>query len=108
MASEKLIITQAIRDAGNTEWLNKARDNIRQKLINIEHGSGATIYRITNSSRPEVYIQITDGNDRLLMSDPVNLPEKAATRFAAQKDSLPQKAVSCGWLKMGRSGWICP
>ncbi|MDA8136562.1 MAG: sensor histidine kinase [Desulfobacteraceae bacterium] len=105
VAGEKLIITQAIRDAGNTEWLNKARDNIRQKLINIEHGSGATIYRITNSSRPEVYIQITDGNDRLLMSDPVNLPEKAAAWFSAQKK---QPAAKSSVMRLAENGpiWV--
>jgi NarL family two-component system sensor histidine kinase LiaS len=108
VASEKLTVAQAIRDADNTEWWNKARDNIREKLINIEHVSGTSIYRITSSSLPEVYIQITDRNDHLLMSDPVDLPEKVAAWFATKKNCLPQKALSSGWRKMGLSGWICP
>lgn len=74
VSSEKRIVLQAIREVGTAEWLNKARDNIREKLTNIERGRGATIYRITNSSRPEVYIRIVDRNGRLLLSDPVIFP----------------------------------
>jgi hypothetical protein len=36
VVSEKLTVAQAIRDAGKTEWLDKARDNIHEKLTNIE------------------------------------------------------------------------
>lgn len=105
VASEKLTVAQALRDAGKTEWLGKARENIRDKLINIEHGSGATIYRITNSSLPEVYIQITDRNDRLLMSDPVDLPEKVAARFAAP-EKLPDLKSSVTWLAENGPIWV--
>lgn len=82
VASERLTIAQGIRDARSTEWLGKARDNIRGRLMNLEHGSGTSIYRVSSSSRPEVYIQIVDDNGRLLLSDPVDLPEKAAAPFA--------------------------
>ncbi len=64
VAGEKLTVAQAIRDGDDSEWLGRARDNIRERLMNIEHGSGNTIYRITSSSLPEVYIQISDGNDQ--------------------------------------------
>lgn len=94
VVSEKLTVAQAIRDADNTEWWNKARDNIRQKLINIEHVSGTSIYRITSSSLPEVYIQITDKNDHLLMSDPVDLPQKIAAQFAAQNAAQKKKPAA--------------
>lgn len=79
VAGEERIVLQAIHEADNAEWLRKARDSIRDKLINIEQGSGTTIYRITNSSRPEVYIQIVDGSDRLLLSDPADFPGATAT-----------------------------
>lgn len=104
VASEKLTVAQAIRD-GDTEWLDKARDNIREKLINIERGSGTIIYRITSSSRPEVYIQITDRNDQLLMSEPVDLPEKAADQFAAQKN-LPAAKSSVTRLAENGPIWV--
>jgi len=105
VASEKLTVAQAIRDAGKTEWLDKARDNIRDKLINIEHVSGADLYRITNSSLPEVYIQITDSNDHLLMSDPGDLPEKVAALFTAQK-KLPAAQSSIKWLAENGPIWV--
>jgi NarL family two-component system sensor histidine kinase LiaS len=105
VAGEKLTVAQAIRDADNTEWWNKARDNIREKLINIEHVSGASIYRITSSSLPEVYIQISDRNDRLLMSDPVDLPERVAAWFATQK-KLPAAKNSVTRLTENGSIWV--
>ena len=105
VASEKLIVEQAIRDGDNKEWWNKARDNIRGKLVNIEYGSGATIYRITNSSLPEVYIQITDNNDHLLMSDPVDLPEIVAAQFARQ-EKLPAVKNSVKWLAENGPVWV--
>ena len=74
VVSEKLTVSQAIRETGSTEWLSRARDNIHYKLTNIEMGRGATTYRITNSSRPQVYIQIADGSGHLLLSDPVSFP----------------------------------
>jgi NarL family two-component system sensor histidine kinase LiaS len=105
VAGEKLAVAQAIRDADNTEWLDKARDNIHDKLINIEHSSGTDIYRVTNSSLPEVYIQISDRNDHLLMSDPVDLPEKVAARFATQK-KLPAAKSSVKWLAENGPIWV--
>lgn len=105
VASEKLTVAQAIRDGDNTEWWNKARGNIRGNLVSIEHGSGATIYRITNSSLPEVYIQITDSNDHPLMSDPVDLPEKVAAQFAAQ-EKLPAAQSSIKWLAENGPIWV--
>ncbi len=97
VASETLTVAQAIREGGSAEWLDKARDNIREKLITIENGSDTTVYRITNSSRPEVYIQITDDNGHLLMADSNGIPEPAATWFAAQ-EKLPAAKSSAVWL----------
>ena len=105
LASEKLTVAQAIRDGDNTEWLDKARDNIREILINTERGSGTALYRITSSSLPEVYIQISDRNDRLLMSDPVDLPGEVAAQFAAQK-KLPTAKSSVKWLAENGPIWV--
>ncbi len=105
VASEKLTVAQAVRDGVNTEWLDKARDNIREKLINIEHGSGNAIYRVTSSSRPEVYIQIVDMHDRLVMSDPVDLPNEVAAYFAAQK-GLASATSSAKWLVENGPIWV--
>jgi NarL family two-component system sensor histidine kinase LiaS len=105
LAGEKLTVVQAIRDGDDTEWLNKARDNIRGKLMNIEHGTGNTIYRITSSSLPEVYIQVTDRNDHLLMSDPVDLPEKVAAHFATQ-EKLPAAKSSVKRLAENGPIWV--
>jgi len=105
VASEKLTVAQAIRDSDGSEWLEKARNNIREKLVNIEHGSGATIYRVTNSSLPEVYIQITDGNGHLLLSDPVDLPEKIASQFTAQ-EKLPAAQSRIKWLAKNGPIWV--
>ena len=105
VASEKLTVAQAIRDGDNTEWWNKARDNIRDKLINIVLSSGADVYRVTNSSLPEVYIQISDSNDHLLMSDPIDLSEKVAARFATQKN-LPDAKSSVKWLAENGPIWV--
>lgn len=84
VASERRTIARGIRDADGAEWLEKARDGIREKLMNLEYGNGTSIYRITSSSRPEVYIRITDEEGRLLLSDPAELPENAAPHFIPQ------------------------
>lgn len=67
--AETRTVLQAIREADNVEGLGKARNAIRDKLMNIEQGSGSTLYRITNSSRPEIDMQIIDANGRFLLSD---------------------------------------
>lgn len=105
VASEALTVAQVILDADNIEWRDKARDNIHEKLVNMEHGGGTDIYRITNSSIPEVYFQISDKNGHLLMSDPVVLPEKVATLFAARK-KLPDAKGSATWLEENGSIWV--
>lgn len=86
VASEKLTVLRAIREPDNAEWLGRVRENIRENLTNIEQGSGATSYRIKNSTRPEAYIQITDKAGRLLLSDPVAFPEAAESWFGAQEN----------------------
>ncbi|UJX41247.1 sensor histidine kinase [Desulfovibrio sp. JY] len=105
VASEKLTVAQGMRGGVNTEWLDKARDNIRDKLINIEHGSDNAIYRVTSSSLPEVYIQIVDMHDRLVLSDPVDLPSEVAVYFAAQK-KLTTSTSSVKWLVKNGPIWV--
>jgi NarL family two-component system sensor histidine kinase LiaS len=105
VASEKLTVTQAIRNADAPLWRDKARENIREKLINMEHGGGATSYRITSSSIPKVYIQIRDRNDRLLLSDPVDLPQTITARFAAP-GKLPTAKNNAEWLEENGPIWV--
>jgi NarL family two-component system sensor histidine kinase LiaS len=97
LASETLTVAQGIRDGGNAQWLDKARDNIREKLINMENIDEANIYRITNSSRPEVYIQIADNKGHILMTDPDRVPEKVSVWFTAH-EGLPATKSSAMWL----------
>lgn len=105
VVGEKLLVAQAIGDAGNNGWRDKALTDIREKLTNLEHGSGTTIYRITNSSVPEVYIQLVDKNDHVLAADPVDLPEKVAAQFAAPK-KLPAAEGSVMWLAENGPIWL--
>ncbi len=105
VASEKLTVAQAIRDADTTEWLDRARDNICEKLINMEIGSDTAIYRITNSSRPEVYIQITDRHGHLLLSDPAQFSEKIAAWFSKPEKPLSEES-SVRWLAESGPIWV--
>ncbi|MEF3695996.1 sensor histidine kinase [Desulfolutivibrio sp.] len=105
MISENLNVAQAIRDGDNTERLIQAGNNIREKLIHIEHGTGTTIYRITNSSIPEVYIQIYDQSDRLLISDPVDFPDYVTAQFAAQKNQSAATS-NAKWLEENGPIWV--
>ncbi len=91
IASETLIVSQAINDAQNSKWQKKAQDTIRDKLVNMEQGSGTALYRITSSSRPATYIQITDRSGRVLVSDPASLPEAVAALFHAHQQSASTK-----------------
>lgn len=105
VASEKLTILQAIRNRDNPEWWIKARDNIRDKLINIEYGSGTSIYRITNSSIPEVYITVSDTSGKILLSDPEELPPQIAAQFSAlQKDADAMDEVV--WAAKDGAMWV--
>jgi len=85
--SENLTVAHAVRHADNLYWLNKARDRIREKLINLEHRKGTAISRISNSSRPVVYLQISDRKGRRLLSDPVQMPEEIRAWF----NKIPQE-----------------
>lgn len=105
VASEKLAVAQVILDAESVAWWDKVRSSIRDKLINLESGRPNTIYRITSSSRPEVYIQIANKNGSLLMSDPAEFPEKIASQFAAQKE-LPEKENSILWVHEKGPIWV--
>lgn len=68
---ERRGVAQAVAGTGTRESLDRARDAIRDKLLNIEQGSGSTIYRITNSSRPVIRIQVVDAHGRSLLDDGV-------------------------------------
>lgn len=82
---EELTVAQSIQDPENIEWRNKTRDSIRERLINLDHSNGVAVYRVTNSSHPEVYLQIVDLKGHVLASDPDVLPEEIHAQFEKQK-----------------------
>ena len=85
LEGEQIVLLHAITSPDNSEWVENARDNIRDALINLEEESeGLATYRITNSSKPEVYIQIYDKNGNIIISDPVNLPSEIASKFSKE------------------------
>lgn len=104
VASETLTVAQAILDADNTEWRDKARDNLREKLVHLEYGSGTSIYRITSSSVPKMYIQIIDRTGQLLLSDPGVFPENVAIQFAAK--TSPSTKINVKWLSENGPIWV--
>lgn len=105
VASEQLTLAEAIRDVDNSGWLDKALDRIREKLTSMEHGSDTSIYRVTSSSRPEVYIQIFNRDSGLIVSGPAAFPENVATRFNDRKepDAVPGSAA---WQEEDGSIWV--
>jgi len=85
LESEQIVILHAMTSPDNSEWLEKARDNVRDALINLEEeNDGIAIYRITNSSRPETYIRIYDKNEAIIISDPVDFPNDVERTFSEQ------------------------
>jgi len=102
---ENIVFEQAIRDADDSKWWCKVRDIIRGKLMNMELVSSNSVYRITSSSIPEVYIQVADKNARLLMSDPVNFSGKITAQFDALK-RIPSLTGSASWMLDDGSIWV--
>lgn len=106
LESEQIVLMHAINSPQNAEWLDKARNNVRDKLINMEEeNNGIAIYRITNSSRPEVYIRITDRSDNILVSDPVDFPSDIANEFAVQSVAFDGKS-RIRWLEEDGIIWV--
>lgn len=79
-------MAQALRHPSDTARLMQAQDAIRYKLIHMENGSDGPVYRISNSSRPSVSIQIVDRQDRVLLSDPIVFPEQSSSQNAGITD----------------------
>jgi two-component system, NarL family, sensor histidine kinase LiaS len=98
--NEKLIVMQAINDPENTRWKGEVVKIIREDLTNLELEHDP----ITNSSRPEVYIQITGRNNHLLISNPSPFPDKIATLFIAQ--TRPALKTTVARLKKNGPVWI--
>lgn len=95
--SEKLTVTQAVQQQDHTEWRDTSLNNIRKKLINLEQDDDTIeIYRITNSSNPEVYMRIIDATGRTLVSDPAIFPPAIADSFASPPHAIAQ----------GHAGWL--
>lgn len=97
IVSEKITVAEAVRDGSRGEWKKRALDNLREKLLNLEQDEKKVeIYRITNSSRPEVYLRITDAKGQSLISDPSDFPPAIADSFASQQQPAAQNHTE--WL----------
>ena len=105
LESEERTVAQAIQHANNPEWLSIARDSVREKLINIEYGTGVSIYRLSNSSHPEVYLRIADQNGRTLLSDPVDWPADIESVSGWRGMMVDARAVA-RWLIENESVWV--
>lgn len=103
---EQRILLHAIREPNGREWLNEARANIHEKLINMEEGKNVTIYRITNSSRPEIYMQIKDRGGRVLLSDPPVFPQNISDQLSMVEQSLQERAIAKWLERENGSIWV--
>jgi len=104
--SEQIAVAEAIRDKSRAEWQKRALDDIREKLVNLEQNDKEIeIYRITNSSRPEVYMRVSDAAGQPLISDPSHFPPAVAERFTSQQPPITENRIA--WVS-GNSGpiWV--
>ncbi|WP_319531811.1 sensor histidine kinase [uncultured Cohaesibacter sp.] len=105
VAAERRVTEQAILNASQQNWLAEAADEIRDSLVNMEQGTGPSIYRITNSSNPEAYIRILDRQGNVLLSDPESMPKDISERFRQQSEKTPGKDRVV-WLDNQGTAWI--
>lgn len=93
VTKETLLVTQALREQNRTEWQKKTLDNIRETLLNLEEADKKTDkYRITNSSRPALYMRIMDATGHPLITDPARFPAEIASVFASQEPLRESRA----------------
>ncbi len=79
VAREGLTAAQAIQSDSDL-WWGRLHANLMDRLINLEHGSGTSIYRITSSSEPRVYWEVTALDGRVLKASADPMPADAATQ----------------------------
>lgn len=96
LQDEQIILLHAINSPGNFEWVEKARDNVRQALMSLgEDNDGLAAYRITNSSRPEIYLRIYDKNNELIIADPAGFSNEIESVFSEKTASFgAEKSVN--------------
>lgn len=104
LQDEQIILLHAINSPGNFEWVEKARDNVRQALMSLgEDNDGLAAYRITNSSRPEIYLRIYDKNNELIIADPVGFYNEIENVFSEKTAFFgAEKSVSI----MDKDGYV--
>lgn len=106
LESAQVVILHAMTSPDNSEWLEKARDNVRDALINLEEeNDGIAIYRITNSSRPEAYIRIYDKNEAIIISHPIHFPAEIEHTFS-EKITESNEANRVNRLKEDGYIWV--
>jgi NarL family two-component system sensor histidine kinase LiaS len=103
VSNERLLMPSAV-DISSKKWQNAARDNIIEKLRNLEYEEAGNIYRVTSSGNPEIILQITDKDNQLLLSEPSYLPDSIASIYAAQKPALAAPTVA--QLKQQGRIWV--
>lgn len=92
VASESLTAAQAIQ-SGSELWWWRLQANLADRLINLQYGNGTSIYRITSSSEPKLFWQVTALDGRMLRASPSPLPDTAVAIFAARQPSAEPLTV---------------
>ena len=86
--STNFLVKQALIEKEGIIWREQALKDIKSKLENLEQESVNSVYKITNSSRPKAYIQITDTSDNIIIGDPPFLPKENLENFNLQKKKI--------------------
>lgn len=102
--SDQQSIAQALVNPNNIDFLNHVSDRLIDKLRNIEQGSGVKLYRITNSSNPEIFIQFIDASNKTLLSTPA-FPLNVAEGLK-DPQLLSSEAKGALWIEEKKSAWL--
>jgi two-component system, NarL family, sensor histidine kinase LiaS len=104
---EKITVAQAILESGSLEWKKRALSNIHDRLVNLERENDKVeIYRITNSSLPEVYTRILDRNGNLLASDPIHFSPYIDNIFLSKQNAATTQIYTTWLAREGGPIWI--
>lgn len=84
VAGENLTAAQAIQ-SGSDLWWGRLEASLSNRLINLQYGSGTSIYRITSSSEPKLFWRVTAPDGRLLRASAGPMPAEAMRAFAVRR-----------------------
>ncbi len=102
---DTLLFAEILRLPERTALQDKVLSDTRLKLVNLEESQKkGEIYRITNSSNPEIFTRVIEADGNMLVSDPENFPADIASVFAAQE---PLSQTQATWLnEEGGPIWV--